>query len=110
MARRQGFFDDLMSIGPGQATLEGWFGSVAAGHFRGAAYRDGSAITRAPVSTNTLGGLGAVVRQGFVHVFAEFLQYIIPAGLLIGTAVGYFKRRSRSAGQRSPELRRRSRS
>jgi restriction system protein len=41
--------------------------------------------------------MGAVVQHQFIHVFAEFFQYIIPAGLLIGTTVGYFKQRQSGA-------------
>jgi restriction system protein len=40
---------------------------------------------------------GLVVQHGFIHVFEEFLQYIIPAGLLIGATVGYFKQRQSGA-------------
>ena len=61
--------------------------------------------TQAPAATNTLAGLGWVVQHQLIHVLAEFLQYIIPAGLLIGTTVGYS---NKAAGmpQRTPELRR----
>ena len=97
MARRQGIFDDLMSIG----LKLPWKVGVAAAAVIFVALHIVAVYTRAPVSTNTLGGLGAVVRQGFVHVFAEFLQYIIPTGLLIGSTVGYFKQRSRNAAAES---------
>ena len=37
--------------------------------------------------------MGAVVLRGYVHVFATFLQFIIPATLLIGAGVSFFNRR-----------------
>jgi predicted RNA-binding Zn-ribbon protein involved in translation (DUF1610 family) len=94
MARRQGFFDDLMSIG----LKLPWKVGVAAAVVIFAALHVVAVYTQAPVSAKSLADLGAVVQHGFVHVFAEFLQYIIPAGLLIGATVGYFKQRqSKSA-------------
>jgi hypothetical protein len=50
-----------------QVAVEGWVGS-SGGDFRDAT-RD-SGLHADPVSTNTLEGLGAVVRHGFVHMFA----------------------------------------
>jgi predicted RNA-binding Zn-ribbon protein involved in translation (DUF1610 family) len=49
--------------------------------------------TQTPVNAKTVADMGAVVQHQFIHVFAELFQYIIPAGLLIGAAVGYFKQR-----------------
>jgi restriction system protein len=93
MARRQGFFDDLMSIG----LKLPWKVALAAAMVIFAALHAVAIYTQDPVSANNLADMGAVVRHGFVHVFAEFLQYIIPAGLLIGTTVGYFKQRQSGA-------------
>jgi len=93
MARRQGFFDDLMSIGlklPWKVALAAAIAIFIVLHVVAIA-------TQAPVTTNTLEGMAAVVQHGLIHVFAEFLQYIIPAGLLIGTTVGYFKQRQSGA-------------
>ena len=93
MARHQGFFDDLMSTG----LKLPWKIGVAAAVVIFVTLHIVAVYTQTPPSVKTLDGLGAVVQHQFVHVFAEFLQYIIPAGLLIGTTVGYFKQRSRSA-------------
>jgi restriction system protein len=93
MARRQGFFDDLMSIG----LMLPWKVGVAAAVVIFVALHVVAIYTQAPVTATTLAGLGAVVQHGLIHVFAEFLQYIIPAGLLIGTTVGYFKQRQSGA-------------
>jgi restriction system protein len=93
MARRRGLFDDLMSIGlklPWKVALAAAAVIFVVLHFV-------AIYTRAPLSTNTLADMGAVVQRGFIHVFAEFFQYIIPAGLLIGTTVGYFKQRQSGA-------------
>lgn len=89
MARRQGIFDDLMSIGlklPWKVGLAAAAAIFVTLHFV-------AAYTAAPVVASTSADFGALVRHGFIHVFAEFLQYIIPAALLIGTTVGYFKQR-----------------
>jgi restriction system protein len=93
MARRQGFFDDLMSIG----LKLPWKVGVAAAVVIFVTLHVVAIYTQAPVTATTLADLGAVVQHGFIHVFAEFLQYIIPAGLLIGTTVGYFKQRQSGA-------------
>jgi restriction system protein len=93
MARRQGFFDDLMSIG----LKLPWKVGVAAAVMIFVALHVVAICTQTSVSANNLANMGAVVQHGFIHVFAEFFQYIIPAGLLIGTTVGYFKQRHSGA-------------
>jgi restriction system protein len=93
MAKRQGFFDDLMSIG----LKLPWKVGVAAAVVIFVALHVVAVYTQAPVTTNTLEGMASVVQHGLIHVFAEFLQYIIPAGLLIGTTAGYFKQRQSGA-------------
>lgn len=52
---------------------------------------------QASVAPKTVADMGAGVQSGFIHHFARFLQYIIPAGLLNGTTVGYFKQRQSGA-------------
>jgi hypothetical protein len=89
MARRQGFFDDLMSIGRKLPWKIGVAGAVVIFLVLHVV----AVYTQTPVSAKTVADMGAVVQRGFIHVFAEFFQYIIPAGLLIGTIVGYFKQR-----------------
>jgi hypothetical protein len=64
MARRQGIFDDLMSIG---LKLH-WKVGVAAAVVIFVALHVVAVYTQTPVSPNTLEGMGAVVRHGFVHV------------------------------------------
>jgi hypothetical protein len=93
MARRQGLFDDLMSIG----LKLPWKVALGAAVVIFMTLHAIAIYTQTPVDAKSLADMGAVVQHGFVHVFAEFLQYIIPAGLLIGTSVGYFKQRSRNA-------------
>jgi restriction system protein len=93
MARRQGLFDDLMSIG----LKLPWKVGLAAAVVIFVALHVVATYTGAPVAASTVADLGAVVQHGFIHVFAELLQYIIPAGLLIGTTVGYFKHRHSGA-------------
>jgi len=97
MARRQGFFDDLMSIG----LKLPWKVGVATAVVIFVTLHVVAVYTQAPVSANSLADMGAVVQHQFIHVFAEFFQYIIPAALLIGTTVGYFKKRSGNAAANS---------
>ena len=89
MTIRQGLFDDLMSIG----LKLPWKVGVAAAVVIFVVLHVVAIYTQTPASTNSLAGMGAVVQRGFIHIFAEFFQYIIPAGLLIGTTLGYFKQR-----------------
>jgi restriction system protein len=93
MARRQGFFDDLMSIG----LKLPWKVGVAAAVIIFVTLHVIAVYTQAPVNAKGLADMGLVVQHGFIHIFAELLQYIIPACLLIGTTVGYFKQRQSGA-------------
>ena len=93
MARRQGLFDDLMSIG----LKLPWKVGLASAVVIFVTLHAIAIYTQAPVGATTLADMGAVVQHQFIHVFAEIFQYIIPAGLLIGTTVGYFKQRRRNA-------------
>jgi Topoisomerase DNA binding C4 zinc finger len=89
MVRHQGFFDDLMSVG----LKLPWKVGVAAAVVIFVLLHVVAVYTQAPVGAKSLADMGAVVQRGYIHVFAEFLQYIIPAGLLIGATVGYFNQR-----------------
>jgi restriction system protein len=93
MARRQGFFDDLMSIG----LKLPWKVALAAALVIFVALHVVAIYTQTLVTTTTLASLGSVVQHGLIHALAEFLQYVIPAGLLIGTTVGFFKQRRSGA-------------
>jgi restriction system protein len=93
MARRQGFFDDLMSIG----LKLPWKVALAATVIIFATLHMIAIETQEPVTATTLPGLGGVVQHGIIHVFAALLQYLIPAALLIGATVGYFRRRQSGA-------------
>jgi restriction system protein len=93
MARRQGFFDDLMSIG----LKLPWKVALAAAVVIFVTLHVIAIYTRTPVATTTLAGLGSAVQHGLIHVLAELLQYVIPAGLLIGATVGFFKQRRSGA-------------
>jgi restriction system protein len=93
MARRQGLFDDLMSIG----LKLPWKVGVGAAVTIFVALHVVAIYTLGPVNAKSLADMGLVVQHGFIHIFAELLQYIIPAGLLIGTTVGYFKQRQSGA-------------
>jgi restriction system protein len=87
MARRQGFFDDLMHMGvklPWRAAV-----LLAAGAFL--LLHLIAVGTSAPATTTTLADLGTAVGHQLIHTFALFSQYLVPVGLLIGATIGYFK-------------------
>jgi hypothetical protein len=91
MARRQGFFDDLVIFGSKLPWRVAAFSAV--GTFVGlhiVAIR-----TSSPATETTLNDLGWVAQRGLIHVGAALFQYVVPIGLLIG-AVGGFIRQSRA--------------
>ncbi len=53
--------------------------------------------TVAPTTPGSVGDLGPVVVHQFAHVFATMLQYIVPAGLLIGATASFIKTFQRRA-------------
>jgi restriction system protein len=93
MPRRREIFDDLISIG----LKLPWKVGLAAAVVIFVALHIVAVYTQSPVSAKAVADLGSVVQHGMLHVFAELLQYIIPAGLLIGTTVGYFNQRRSGA-------------
>jgi restriction system protein len=89
MAKRQSFFDDLLYIGlnlPLKVALPASVVTFIGLHIVAIQTQDPERVT-------SLAGLGGVAEHGLIHLFAQFLQYIVPAGLLIGATVGYFKQR-----------------
>jgi restriction system protein len=87
MAGREGFFDDLIHIGlklPWRTAVFVAAGSFLVLHFI-------AISTLAPAATATLAGLGTVVGHQVIHMFALFLQYLVPVVLLIDATIGYFK-------------------
>lgn len=103
MARRQGLLDDLMDIG---SKLHWRVAVLSAAVIFVVCHVIASKT--APITTaKTLADLGTVVQQGLAHQMAAIFQYVLPAGLLIGAAVGFLKQsRSRSlftAAQSNPK-------
>lgn len=91
MARRQGVLDDLIKAG---FKLPWWVTALLAI----LAFLTCHAIalqTASPTTGTTLGDVGAVAQHSLMHMFASIVQYLIPAGLLIG-ALGSFGARVRS--------------
>jgi restriction system protein len=85
MARRQGGFSDLMDFAarlPWQAACVLAGVSFLTFHFIAVAL---------PPSASDLGDLGSVVIHRGIHTFAYFLQFILPAGLLIGATASFIK-------------------
>jgi restriction system protein len=93
MARRRGSFDDLMEIG---SKLPWQFG-VGLAVVSGLAFHFVAAAFSQPPKVSSTAELGSAVVQQGIHTISYFLQFIVPAGLLIGALASYFKRsRSRS--------------
>jgi restriction system protein len=91
MARRQGFFDDLVIFGsklPWRVAVLSAVGTFVGLHIV-------SVQTSSPATGTTLTDLGGVVQHSLIHVVAAILQYVAPVALLIG-AIGGFIRQSRA--------------
>jgi restriction system protein len=87
MAKRQAFFDDLMEFGsrlPWRVAVLSAVGAFVGLHVV-------AVQTSSPVTGTTLADLGGVAQPSLIHVFAAILQYVVPAGLLIGAIAGFVK-------------------
>jgi hypothetical protein len=85
MARRQGFFDELLIIGsklPWRVAIFSAIGIFVGLHVV-------AVQTSSPATGTTLADLAGVVQHTFIHVVAAFLQYVVPIDLLIGAIVGF---------------------
>ncbi len=93
MTRRSGGFTDLLEfaaklrwqVGACVALVSGMIFHLIAGN------------TAAPQATTGIADLGSIAVRQFVHGLASFLQYIVPAGLLIGAAGSFIKHRRRQS-------------
>jgi restriction system protein len=85
MARRQGFFDELMIVG----SKLPWRVAVFSAAIAFAALHIVAVQTSSPATGTTLSDLGWVAQRSFIHVGAALFQYIVPIGLLIGAVVGF---------------------
>ena len=88
MASRQGFLDELMIIG----SKLPWSVAVLSALVLYVGLHLVAVQTAAPAAGTTLADLGGVAQHAFIHVFAAFLQYLAPAGLLSGAIVGFVGR------------------
>jgi len=93
MARRPGGFSDLLEF---SATLP-WKVGCAMAAVSFLAFHFVAAATSSPPVVKTLGELGPAVDHQFLHLFASFLQFIVPAGFLIGATVSFLKGAQRRA-------------
>jgi restriction system protein len=93
MARKQGGFSDLLEF---SATLP-WKVSCGIAAVSFLAFHFVTGATSSPPTAATLGDLGSVVDHQFLHVFAYILQFIVPAGFLIGATVSFLKGAQRRA-------------
>jgi len=87
MARRQGGFSELLEF---SATLP-WKVSCAIAAVSFLALHFAAVATSSAQAVKTLGELGPAVDHQFLHLFASFLQFIVPAGFLIGATVSFLK-------------------
>jgi restriction system protein len=93
MARRQGGFGDLLEFA---ATLP-WKVACAIAAVSFLAFHFVAGATSSPPVVKTLGELGSAVDHQFLHLFASFLQFIVPAGFLIGATASFLKGAQRRA-------------
>jgi len=87
MASRQGFLDDLMTFSsnpPGRVAVLGAVGAFVGLHIV-------AVQTSSPVTGTTLASLGTLALHQWTHLAALFLQYLVPAGLLIGAVIRFIK-------------------
>ena len=99
MAKRQAFFDDLMEFGsklPWRVAVLSAVGAFVGLHVV-------AVQTSSPVTGTTLADLGGVAQHGLIHVFAAILQYVVPAGLLIGAIAGFVKQSQAKSPAAAPE-------
>jgi len=87
MARRQGFFADLLEIGSALP----WKVAVLSAGSAFLVLHIIAVITSLPSTAPTLAGLGTVVGHELIHTIAVFSQFVLPAGLLIGAFAGFIK-------------------
>ena len=85
MARRLGFLDELMIIG---SKLR-WRVAVFSAVVIYVGLHVVAVQTSSPATGTTLADFAGVAQHTLIHVFAALLQYMVPAGLLIG-ALGSF--------------------
>src|ERR1700722_15715528 len=87
MARRQGGFSDLMDF----ASRLPWRAGCVLAVVSFLTFHFTAVATSAPPSASALGDLGSVVIHTGVHTFAYVLQFIVPAGFLIGATASFIK-------------------
>jgi restriction system protein len=89
MARRRSSpFDDLLTVAsklPWKASLVLALVAFTALHFLSGAFDR-------PITSAASTDFGGMVIGQYIHVFATILQFVIPAGFLIGAAVSFIKR------------------
>ena len=88
MAKRQGILTDLMDLG----SKLPWQAGAGLALLTGVIFHVITIKTASPTTPSNVADLGSVVEHQFIHVVATILQYLVPAALLIGAAVSFFKR------------------
>jgi restriction system protein len=86
--RRESPFNDLLNL----ASRLPWKVGVALALVAFVGLRIVAGAFSQPPAVATAADLGAVVIHQYVHVFAAILQFVMPAGFLIGAIVSFVKR------------------
>ncbi len=93
MSKRTGLFTDLMEL----ASKLPWIVGVGLALVTAVTFHVIAIKTVAPTTPSNVGDLGPVVVHQLAHVFATMLQYLVPAGLLIGATASFIKTWQRRA-------------
>jgi restriction system protein len=93
MSKRTGLFTDLMEL----ASKLPWTVGVGLALVTAVTFHVIAIKTVAPTTPSNVGDLGLVVVHQLAHLFATMLQYLVPAGLLIGATASFIKTWQRRA-------------
>ncbi len=90
MAKHDVGLSDLMNLG----LRLPWHAGIARAVVCFLGFHWAAAVSEPITAVKSIDAMGPFVVRQFIHVFAGFLQYIVPVGLLIG-ACGSFLKKSR---------------
>jgi len=93
MTNRQGAFADLLKFSAGLP----WKVSVGLAAVSGLGFHIWAVALSTAATVSRTNQPGSVVVQGYIHIFAVLLQFIVPAGFLVGATASVLSRRRSGA-------------